>query len=52
VSIDALHRSYLLDALDASITRLNAGVAALAEEEPSEAHHKALLGAQVGGAEV
>ncbi|KIZ06099.1 hypothetical protein MNEG_1854 [Monoraphidium neglectum] len=37
--IDALHRSYIFDALDRSIDDVNAGVSLLADEKPDELSH-------------
>lgn len=45
--IDALHRSYLLDALDSSVEMVNAGIAKLAAEKITEEGHKHLVNNKV-----
>ena len=43
--IDALHRSYLLDALDMAVETVNAGVALLADEAPTKGGRRRALAA-------
>ena len=45
--IDALHRGYVIDALDRSIATVNEGVALLAADKPSPEAHARVLAAQV-----